>query len=1083
VESINLSRIVHLCLLVAVIFHTPPTLGVDYLSEIKPILAEKCYPCHGALKQESELRLETRDLMLNGGDSGSVLDLTNPENSLIVHRVTTRDGERMPPEGEGSPLSGDQIKMLLTWIRQGAVTPDERTPVAPAEHWAFQSLNLEAVTSEQPDKNLIDTLLTAKHITRGITPLGQASKPLQIRRLYLDLIGLPPTAEQLSDQRTIGEIANELLDNPHHGERWARHWMDVWRYSDWYGLGEQLRNSQKHLWHWRDWIIQSLNEDKGYDQMIQEMLAGDELSPDDPNTLAATGFLARNYYLFNRTTWLDSTIEHTSKAFLGLTINCAKCHDHKYDPISHVDYYRMRAIFEPHQVRLDPVPGVIDFEQDGLPRVFDDHLDASTYLHLRGDPKNPDTEIAIEAGIPSIFSDQQPTISQISLPSYAFAPATRSHIILDQTKRLDSEIASAEKELINAKEKLKSHQHLQAKGSTTDEENSRIAEQENFMLVERFDKLDPDRWELVGDNWEVRDGMLHQTSPTRESHFAKLKTQIPKNFEANCFYTHQGGTTYRSVTFRFDESPDQQNSNYVYSSAHAPGPKVQVAFTRNGQSTYPTEGRKAQSIQEGKRYHLRFALKEKLINVWLDGVLVIAYQFPDRLNGNFSLSGFDSTVSFDELTIQSLSEEIEWTTPKDFKSEEQDVEKLVNIAEAKVQKLRAEKESIATAIRADKAVYSSANNGTSDNPTLTQPLRLEAAKAQQRLRIAEATLENLQSDKDLSDKIKQAKEKLEQLTQSPPEQIEYASFKATRKALESPADKEADYPATYVSSSTGRRKSLAQWITSEKNPLTARVAVNHVWMRHFGEPLVESVFDFGLRAKPPVHQDILDALAIELIRSDWSLKHIHRIIVTSDAYLRSTSTQDANPHSLGRDPENQYYWKMNAKRMESQLLRDSLLFLSDQLDLTIGGPSLAHNHQPPRRGLYLRHSPDVKDSFLETFDNANVLDCYRRSESIVPQQALAMVNSQLSLSSANQLNQKVHVDHPDLNNKEFVETIFQLLLARTAGQEEFSACISFLDQLTGQSVKASETNAVPLLKAREHLIHSLLNHHEFITIR
>jgi len=152
--------------------------------------------------------------------------------------------------------------------------------------------------------------------------------------------------------------------------------------------GDQLRHSQKHLWHWRDWIVESLNEDKGYDRMIVEMLAADELAPGDADVVRATGFLARNYYLFNRTTWLDDTIESTGKAFLGLTFNCAKCHDHKYDPVTAVDYYNFRALFEPHQVRLDPVPGVIDFEKGGIPRAFDDQPDAATFLHLRGDPES-----------------------------------------------------------------------------------------------------------------------------------------------------------------------------------------------------------------------------------------------------------------------------------------------------------------------------------------------------------------------------------------------------------------------------------------------------------------------------------------------------------------------------------------------------------------------------------------------------------------------------------------------------------------------------------------------------------------------
>ena len=184
-------------------------------------------------------------------------------------------------------------------------------------------------------------------------------------------------------------MVDRLLASQQYGERWGRHWMDVWRYSDWWGLGAEVRNSQKHIWHWRDWIIESLNADKGYDQMVREMLAADELYPNDLDRLRATGFLARQYFLFNRNTWLDETVEHTGKAFLGLTINCANCHDHKYDPISQIDYYRFRAFFEPYQVRTDQLPGEVDFEKDGIPRVFDCNLDAPTYRFVRGDEKRP----------------------------------------------------------------------------------------------------------------------------------------------------------------------------------------------------------------------------------------------------------------------------------------------------------------------------------------------------------------------------------------------------------------------------------------------------------------------------------------------------------------------------------------------------------------------------------------------------------------------------------------------------------------------------------------------------------------------
>ena len=148
-----------------------------------------------------------------------------------------------------------------------------------------------------------------------------------------------------------------LLASPQYGERWGRHWMDIWRYSDWYGRrpSNEIRYSQRHIWRWRNWIIESLNEDKGYDLMLTEMLAGDELAPTDNSILAATGFLGRNWYKFDKNTWLFETVEQTSRGLLGVTMRCARCHDHKYDPITQKDYYQFRAFFEPHAFRTDQI--------------------------------------------------------------------------------------------------------------------------------------------------------------------------------------------------------------------------------------------------------------------------------------------------------------------------------------------------------------------------------------------------------------------------------------------------------------------------------------------------------------------------------------------------------------------------------------------------------------------------------------------------------------------------------------------------------------------------------------------------------
>ena len=359
----------------------------DYAKEIKPLLKSRCYACHGALKQKAGLRLDAVALMHKGGESGDVIE---KDSALLLEKVASTDkDERMPPEG--APLAAEEIAKLQAWVAAGAVAPaDDKAEPDPRLHWAYQVPKAApAASAAKSPQAAIDLLLDARLQARGLQAQQEAAPEVWLRRVYLDLTGLPPSADEvrqfLSDFATeqhtpdgpqgrgynsegeappiMQRTVDRLLATPAYGERWARHFMDIWRYTDGYGLGEQLRYAQRHMWHWRDWIIESLNADKGYDRMIVEMLAADEAAPEDRDALRATGFLCRNYFLFNRTTWLDETIEHTSRAFLGVTMQCTKCHDHKYDPVSQVDYYRMRAVFEPYHVRLDPAPGEPDFAQ------------------------------------------------------------------------------------------------------------------------------------------------------------------------------------------------------------------------------------------------------------------------------------------------------------------------------------------------------------------------------------------------------------------------------------------------------------------------------------------------------------------------------------------------------------------------------------------------------------------------------------------------------------------------------------------------------------------------------------------------
>ena len=257
--------------------------------------------------------------------------VNDPESSLL-YKVVAREAEPHMPF-MADQLPAETINYLAEWIREGAsytgTVQAAKSSLPGSDHWAYQLVTPPAVPTGKSDDewvlNPIDAFVAAEHEKRGLRPLPPAGKRVLLRRVYLDLIGVPPTPEEirafLADDSSDAyeKVVDRLLANQQYGERWGRHWMDIWRYSDWYGFQKQkeVRNSQKHIWRWRDWIIESLNEDKGYDRMVIEMLAGDEVAPTDPKVLRATGYLARSWYKFNRTVWLQDTVEYVATSFLG----------------------------------------------------------------------------------------------------------------------------------------------------------------------------------------------------------------------------------------------------------------------------------------------------------------------------------------------------------------------------------------------------------------------------------------------------------------------------------------------------------------------------------------------------------------------------------------------------------------------------------------------------------------------------------------------------------------------------------------------------------------------------------------------
>jgi mono/diheme cytochrome c family protein len=1090
---------------------------VDYLTQVKPILQQRCYACHGALKQKAGLRLDTAALAIKGGESGAAVVAGElADSSILLTRVAaTNAEERMPPSEEGEPLTAEQIELIRRWIAGGAKSPqDERPEADPAKHWAFQPIVRPAVPTDASDwcRTPIDAFLEQQQRKHGLTPQPEAPRIIQLRRLHLDLIGIPPTAEEITaceaDPSPLWyeQTVKRLLDDPRHGERWARHWMDIWRYSDWWGLGDQLRNSQRHIWHWRDWIVESLNADTPYDEMIRLMLAADEMHPDDLGKLRATGYLARNYWLFNRPQWMEETVEHVSKGFLGLTMNCARCHDHKYDPIAQEDYYRLRAFFEPYHVRLDVVAGEPDLTRDGIPRIFDGLPDEPTYMYVRGDERNPDKSRVISPGVPQILSSADLTISPVTLPEVAREPERRPWVLEAYISKAQEKSEAAKAEVHNAQKKLQAAECKEAELKKEEESKLTERDKQNPLLTEKFETLDAARWKPLGGNWTHSPGKLEQKmdGPTRAA--LRLLEKPPRDFDASVRFTILGGSQWRSVGITFDATqadPTQpaaatDSEQNVYVSAVAGGSKVQAAWHRGGQWMYPGgEAVRAMPIELNRTYTLRVQVRDTLINATLDDEPVLTWKSPlARNDGALQLITFDAICAFHEFTISPLDPKLPLrmpgsdplNSPQTLKMAQAAIESAradLKIAEAALEVADAELESTRKRADAQRAEWNPADASRLEKvaAAITAERRVQMEKNDHALSMAQKNLLSAAGDKKAAaektvEDARMAHEKSLAALQAeikPEEEFTRmtgAAWTATRFFNSGKDDPEVKF----LSTSTGRRTALAKWLTDRRNPLTARVAVNHIWTRHMGQPLVPTVFDFGRKGTPPVNQELLDWLAAELIESGWSMKHLHRLIVESAMYRMSSSMAGAEENSAN-DPENRYWWRRVPIRMESQLVRDSLLSMAGTLDSTIGGPSIPADQQATstRRSLYFFHSNNERNLFLTTFDEALVKDCYRREQSIVPQQALALSNSQLALDSSKQI--ALRLSEGAAEDADFVQKAFRVVTGINPSDAEISASMAALESwrelADGNSPEAARTN----------LIWALINHNDFVTLR
>ncbi|MFM7057406.1 MAG: PSD1 and planctomycete cytochrome C domain-containing protein [Planctomycetota bacterium] len=1131
-----------------------PSVLHDFSQHVRPILKERCFACHGALKQESGLRLDTAAAVLQGGSSGPAAVANDASSSEILRRITSAEASvRMPPEGR--PLTPEQSAVIAAWINAGALLPSVDQPEPdPLQHWSFRPPQRPTLAADAAHP--IDALLQPALDAAGIQPLPVADRATLLRRATLDLIGVPPTPDELrafladDSPEAFSKVLDRLLSDPRYGERWARHWMDVWRYSDWYGRRHvpDVWNSAPQIWRWRDWIVQSLNSDHGYDRMLREMLAADEICPEDDQATAATGYLIRNWYALNPNDWMRNIVEHTGKAFMGLTFNCAHCHDHKYDPISQDDYFRLRAFFEPISIRQDRVPGEPDpgpfqeydygklrvIQRLGMVRVFDKTPDAPTWFYTGGDERNRVRDRgSLAPGVPTFLADfDMASPAAINLPTPAFYPGLRPPLIEARRSELASALQSARDglatttaaisippELLNRVQIAEAAFTAATATAASSGTPTALSGQQSLLfdatsgrriLQHRLPQLKalPEaaalrfQLQLLTDthfNFQLaRDVVSGQTAGYVAFEQGRIVVWQPGSFtdvEA-ARYDFAGGQNRFSIELRIHPAEDRCLLNvHALPSGLKLVDSIPVGLNSWNPSAHPN-----QAFSFDARSGSRVLVDDVQFVVPGEAdappVTIASFSFEAPLfSAESDAAGIDGweTSSFSEAAGVSLVSAIAGNPALQSQYQELLAARRAvaaaslprTAAELQVAAATARRDSFEARVAADQAKYSQPVSAllpqlAADARRLEHAATL--ATAQSDAIAAELALARAEArpaeDPERTKQLEAATSTLATARKSLAAAMAVAATAAIASTATSSSDA-ATSPAwtplgpEYPRTSTGRRKALAEWLTHPRHPLTARVAVNHIWLWHTHRPLVSSVSDFGRNGATPVNPQLLDWLAVEFMESGWSLKHLHRLILTSAAWQRSSTAGTAAATAAARDPENRLLWRMNPGRMEAEVVRDSLLAVAGLLDPQMGGQELENSDALTtyRRSLYYAVYPEQggRSNLSELFDAPDPLDCYRRTVSIIPQQALALTNSELVHKVSGVIAEQLAAGR-DQKARTFIVAAFQRILSRPPTVQEIQLCREFL-----QADDTADT--------RHSLIRALLNHNDFVTIR
>ncbi len=1104
----------------------------DFNREVRPILSQHCFKCHGPDEgqRKAGVRLDRRD--------GATRDLTvnKAGESLFVKRIVSHGGDMMPPVYANKPLSEKEIAILKRWVATGAVYKP---------HWAFvppKQTPLPKVQNAAWCRNPIDNFILAKLEKQGLMPAPEADRLTLVRRVSLDLVGLPPTPEEadafLNDKapNAYERLVDRLLASPHYGERWARRWLDLARYADTNGYEKDRFRS---VWPYRDWVINALNKDLPFDQFTIDQLAGDLLPSPTVEERVATGF-HRNTML-NEEGGIDpleyryyATVDRvatTGTAWLGLTVGCAQCHTHKFDPITQREYYKMMAFLDnadeltidvprtdltakrkeieaqvadrtSHLAEHFPVPGSLRWTAAPLPAVKASSGAHATVLpdnsvKLSGIDLESDTyTVTLESPMTEVGAVRLETLTDPSLGNNGPGRTPHGNFVLTEFTAMVAPRDGSAKAI--------PVKFVRAEADFT---------QDGFPAQNAIDSNSKTGWAISGTgNWNVpRTAIFYPEKPIQlpkgGNWTFKLEQAYGGHHTIGRFRLSLGQnvtTDPRPIEVQRQEALEHKYADWLHAAE-----KRAVAW-QTLRPTQATSNMPRLTIQDDNSVFVSGDMTKHdvyLLQLHTDGKPITALRLEvlpdDRLPGQgpgrVFYEGGPGDFFLSEIGLSAGGKPVKWGS-----ATQSGIGSAAGAIDGNTQtgwsiNGRQGQTSV--------AVFRLAEPLKTDNFALQLDFEQYYAAALGRFRIS-VTSDSRMAEADLPPDLEaillvpgdqrnssqSARLKEHYLSVAPELESERAAIAQLRHQM--PAyptalaflERPADNPRpTYVHhrgeflqreeqvtpgvpavlpglplSGAVNRLTFARWLVAPQNPLTARVAVNRQWAALFGAGIVRTVQDFGYQGEPPSHSELLDWLAVAFSSPStepstpgsknpgtrtvafaplakagavpatnpygmgWSLKKLHRLLVTSATYRQSSRI---TPELLTKDPENRLLERGPRVRLEAELLRDATLTASGLLSPKIGGPSV-FPPQPPgvssegaygpldwkvsegedryRRGLYTFSKRTAPYAMFTTFDAPTGEVCVARREvSDTPLQALATLNDQVFLEAAQALGRMI----------------------------------------------------------------------------